>query len=582
MCGIAGIVKRFDSEVELVSNMEKMLAKLHHRGPDNKGLSSPISNIILGHTRLKIIDLDPRSNQPMVSKRGNEIVFNGEIYNHQELKTSQKRNTLSDTESLLLALEKDFDATINQLDGMFAFAYFDKELSKLRLVRDPVGIKPLYYYFKDGVFIFSSEIKAILECDFVERELDEESIYEFFKYGYILTPNTGFKYIKQVKPGHYLELDDGEITFKKYHAWKKPEKKEVAQNEFEGFLRSSLGKRLMSDVPMTTLLSGGIDSSAMAVALKSLDQKMHYSSIMSESEKYSEHIKAQRVADSTDQEITISSVPIVNFSDLEKIIYYADDLICDPALISNYLLFGEVSKRFTVSLSGDGADELFLGYHAHQATMMANNPFLNTLARFGNIITPLIERFESSESKYLFSQKIKRYNMYCRYRFPENHMLWRSPGLSDIQGENRSLEILEKHFSGEQSLESKMTSLDMQTYLEGNILKKIDRMSMAHSVENRVPFLSKEMINYSLRVPDKLKINGKNQKVLIKNYLRNKLPSEIVTQKKQGFGLMNSLSIKTFNQFISQQNLENIIKREDDFQIFTVFCFKKWLEIYNL
>ncbi len=594
MCGVGGVYNFNTADKVDISHINKMQSKLLHRGPDFQDTVEISQNNIMFHNRLSIIDLSKAANQPFISSRKSVLSFNGEIYNHEDLRlTHLKYETSSDTEVLLNGLDHSGVEFLNGIDGMYAFAYWNNDAKTLSLSRDHVGIKPLYYYLDEDKLVYASEIKSILEYSGVSRELDDDGIREYFKLGYIRCPNTGIKNIKQLFPGETIVFGEKGLISKIQR--KKIEFKVTGNDwdkEFERVLSKSTRSHLVADVPVTVFLSGGLDSTAIAESLKNSGE-YSVTTFVHNTGAFCEKDKAKLVANKLNKnlkEIELKKNEAISF---RRIAYFADDLICDPALVSNYKLFNGVSKLQKVGVSGDGADELFLGYHTYFATILANSFFLKLTYPFLAILKYVLNLISFSHSKYPLVMLIEKFLDQKDKDFPFNHLMWRSPGIEDLLIENEEIksEIIEV-----QSLKREMSELDIKTYLEGNILKKVDRMSMANSFEARVPYLSSEMISFSRALPMEHKMKFHRQKIILRRFLANKMyPKNIWKQKKMGFGVnleefirndhleFLGLSHSTLERYIDKYKLTALLAKKsknyvDYYKIYSVLMFKLWLE----
>ncbi len=590
MCGIAGVY-HFNQEYSIRhDSLVKMLEKIKHRGPDSSGIEYVNSSCAFMHSRLAIIDVTESSHQPYVTKSGSILNYNGEIYNFKELQklVSLPLERNSDTSTLAMGLcEHGIDFTKN-IDGMFAFSFWSTENNALYIARDYFGIKPLYYYKDNDKFIFASEIKAILEYPEVNKTLDQDAINEFFQLGYILDPDTGFKHIKQLKAGHCLK-----ITNEAINEYTLPESKLHSDDLFLNNLKLSIKRRLTSDVPITTLYSGGIDSSLIAQEIPSHISLSHLDLI---STNYSESQKAILHASYLDK--TIDIIQSSSDINLKNIVYYADDLIADPALVSNFLLYQEISKKYKVGIQGDGADELFWGYFTHTAVRLANFKAIRFFIPCLNFILLCLNKLPT-QNRYSLSMKITRFLKAFKQGFPYVYLLWRSPFLGNIvktsYNKKYTLNKLNK------LLPSKFQNpldIDFYTYMISNILKKVDRMSMAFGYEVRVPFLSTYVVHSANKIkPSKRSTFFKRKKYLLTLFQHKK----ILKQKKSGFGFdlvklmknedyrdfLLSSDSHVFNHFIDHEKLMLLLEKkcydyDTSYQIFTLLVFKYWLQNYNI
>jgi asparagine synthase (glutamine-hydrolysing) len=511
MCGISG----FNWEDKKLINAMKN--SISYRGPDDNGIFTD-KNISLGHNRLSIIDLSKDGHQPMSDDEGQVwIVFNGEIYNYKKIKKDltkkgYKFNSGSDTEVIINAyLEYGHDC-LSYFNGMFAFAIWDSNKKELFIARDRLGIKPLYYFEENGRFIFSSEIKAILKHD-VKREIDLNSLNSFFKYRFIANHKTMIYGIKKLLPGHFAVLKNKKLTIKKFWdvKWNIENKSEdYYVKKLDKTLFSSVKRRLMSDVPLGAFLSGGLDSSlivAMNAKLKKEAVKTftvgfgHETDEFNYAKKVSEHL-------STDHhEINLDFKTITK--KLPTIVWHMDEPNSDITMVPLYFLSEFAKKKVTVVNTGEGADEIFSGYEHFKV----GAEMFKVVPKFvkGNVYSYYYSPFKKNERQSLFQNPItneknmlRRYLFYKKQGYPKDFL-------------NRIL------------------LFDIKNELPNWQLTRVDRMTMVHGMEARVPFLDHEMVELSARMPVKYKQPNLNGKYILKKVAQKYLPRNIVHRKKQGF-----------------------------------------------
>ena len=511
MCGIVGS-NYFDIDPKILT----------HRGPDNIS-KVEFEDIKLGHTRLSIIDLDTKANQPMEFD-GVIIVFNGEIYNYKELikEHNLKMITKSDTEVLIRLYHiYEFDF-LNFLNGMFSFCIYDKKKRRFFCARDRFGKKPFYYYYKDGKFIFGSEIKAILSSLDKTPNINLEGFYEYLSFMSPIGQNTFYKNIKKLKAGYYVVLDDN-LKIKKYYDIDKIETKYFNKSrvlsDIEKTLVSSLKYRLVSDVKVASLLSGGIDSSFISALYAKMVGKIDTFSIgYDEYLHYSELDYAKVVAkhiDSNHHEIVISKIDFLET--IDKVLEATDEPFGDSATIPTYILSKYIHKSgIKVALSGEGADENFLGY---------DNYF------------KIFRHYKQKAQKKPFSlTKEWEYN----HRRLENKPIYQTLGETFTEKQKTLLlksyneKFLIKEFLTNYSPIKWVSYIDFKIWIAEVLMTKIDRASMANSLEIRAPFLDFRLVEYMLQVNDELKKGGTN-KSLLKGIANRYLPKEIINRQKKGF-----------------------------------------------
>ncbi|MBU0533653.1 MAG: asparagine synthase (glutamine-hydrolyzing) [Candidatus Omnitrophica bacterium] len=544
--------------------LEKMNDELAHRGPDDRGIylntipnyQLPITNdtfqVGLGNRRLSIIDLTEHGHQPMCNeKRDVWIVFNGEIYNFQELKKElegkgHKFKGRSDTEVILHSYEQWGVDCLQRFNGMFAFAIWDQKKKTLFIARDRVGIKPLYYYFKDGNFAFSSELKSLLKYPLFEKELNKKSLYYYLLFQYVPTPYSIFENTWKLLPGHYLILREGRgVKIKKY--WDILGKREVIRKknvqeymeEFESLLKSSIKYRLISDVPVGAFLSGGTDSSLVVASMAQLTDKVETFTIGFEEKKYNEAPYAKEIANylgTKHHELYFKEKDI--FSLIRDLPQYYDEPFGDSSSLPTYLVSRLAKEKgVKVVLSGDGGDELFCGYNRYiWMNRMQNILLLPAIIR--EKVAPLLGNIP-----YL---KLRRISQILQYKdllqmYLSVVDMWSEKELEKLLGENYSYEELPfskvyKKVNASHLLE-KLQLVDFHTYLPEDILTKVDRASMAVSLETRVPLLDHRIAEFAYSLPLDLRYRQGIRKYLLKKVLYKELPAKFFRRPKQGFGI---------------------------------------------
>lgn len=557
MCGIAGVVMNsgfsFNDDV-----LESALLLLKHRGPDYSGAYRN-GNVWLGHTRLSIIDLSSEANQPMLNTDESfAIVYNGEVYNFRDLKSRYRLDglkTSGDTEVVLELFIQHGEAILKDLNGMFAFAINDVNKNELTLVRDRLGIKPLYYYHDSNIFAFASEIRALQMLIGNKTECNISSVHEWLYYGNSLGGTTMFKEIKQVLPGHTLVFDIENFEFKLNTYWKldgkttpnKIKDGDMLAQKVSDYLEQAVNRQLISDVPVGIFLSGGIDSSAItAYASKHYDGKISTYSVGFDNVMFKdERPKAKKVAayyGTNHHELYISGTD-VQFV-VEELIDHHGVPFFDAANIPLYLMAKEVSKDIKVVLQGDGGDEVFGGYRRYHT--IRNRHFFYLAAKIGKCPVSLLP---DSFNK----QRILRYlNIYdntdlavifARLLTSEGYdntllNLFNEPFRSEIGRVNPFAQYLnvQKSFvdadPGQQ-----LSMIDLSIILPDIYLEKVDRSTMANSLEVRVPFLDHDLVDFMSTIPGYIKMPKGNKKWLLKKALRGVVPDFVLDAPKAGFGV---------------------------------------------
>lgn len=556
MCGISGYI----APEKL--NGTATLHSLHHRGPDHEGYFETYigqQQIFLGHTRLSILDLTENGNQPMFSDdRQVALVFNGEVYNFKDLckkfLPSEKFDSRTDTEVILklyLKLGLDF---IKELDGDFAIAILDQKKGKLFLVRDRVGVKPLYYYHHGSKFIFSSEIKGILAAG-VKPELNEQEILNYFVFKYSSQNKTLFKNIVRLAPAHYLEFDLAQNNFSLNRYWSLKHNDDysklsyhLAQECLEDLLSKSVQQRLISDVPIGNFLSGGLDSSIIASYLRERKDIIHYCARKSEVDlkkegTTSDHHYASMLAKDWNLSLHAADIGKGEASQelIRKTLFYSDDLIADGSQIPSYLITKEASKTSKVILSGMGADELFLGYAGHMLTLVSSQ-WMEKMP-FAGVIGNLAAKVDQGKGKFLayrrYIHKIGKYQSLPNYKYALFNIVGDFDNSCSVYRGNKEAVIseLSSYFPNEKPVFDSLLHFEMENFLVKN-LHYTDRMAMANSVECRVPFLDHKLIEFAYSIPRNYKLTSSGQfKRILKDTFRDRVPAYILKRRKAGFGM---------------------------------------------
>jgi len=559
MCGIAGFVTTTPGAGP-DAVLRRMADCIRHRGPDDRGFYWD-AHASLAHLRLSIVDL-AGGHQPMSSESGSVwITYNGEIFNHASLRPELQRaghryQTNCDTEAILHAYEQYGPACVSHFRGMFAFAVWDQPRKRLFCARDRLGIKPFYYYWDGRLFAFASEIKALLEHPSISAAFDSSLLPEYLAFGYISDERTLFNGIRKLMPGHTLTLDleDGcpKLETKRY--WDVPEFGSPEARSDQDWIREcrqrieeTVRLRLMSDVPLGMFLSGGVDSSTIAALLKRMaDGPVETFAVGYRESAFSELGYARQVADSigTDHHEVVVSMEQF-FDAMPRLIWHEDEPITWPSSVSLYFVSKLASERVKVVLTGEGSDELFAGYSRYATTLLnqrgaavygllpaglrrsirtwiGQSHMLSAALRRKLGHTPLGQG-ESLESLYID-------NFYSAFPAQEQgRLLGFEPGGSAYRGF-----LSYWNARPDSSMLQRMLYADQKTYLV-ELLMKQDQMSMATSIESRVPLLDHQLVEFAARVPPGLKIHGRTSKYILKRAVEDLLPPEIVHRKKEGF-----------------------------------------------
>ncbi len=533
-----------------------MVQTLIHRGPDQQGVFC--SDLFsFGATRLKIIDLES-GNQPILENDGEwGIVFNGEIYNHLELraeleKLGHKFVSHSDTETVLKAFLQWDTGCFARLTGMFAFAVWNLPQKRMVLVRDRMGIKPLYFVQKDEDVYFGSELKAILIHPEIDRTLSRDALDCYLALNYIPAPWTLIDGILKVPPGTWMEWRNGQFTTDAY--WKLPYGQirdislEDAKSQLDSLLEQSIREHLLSDVPLGVWLSGGIDStSILHYAAKASSSRLKTFSISFNGRSFDEsnYIRSAVQEYGTDHDELDLSPSVDLTSAIEEFAYYSDEPSADAGSLPVWFLSKLCKKKTTVALSGEGADELFGGYLTYRADRIARH-LRHVPSAAVSMGLSLLRHWPVSDDKIAFEYKVKRLfegSLMCAAR---SHVYWNGtfaePEYAAIVSEPLP-HALDKVLGQMADLPATTDDLapflwlDQKYYLADDILVKSDRMSMAHSVEVRPPFLDHRIVEFAATLPASLKIRGSRQKIVLKELMKGKLPSAIVNRPKIGFDI---------------------------------------------
>lgn len=536
MCSINGF--NFKDE-RLILRMDQSTC---HRGPDGSGIFLD-EGISLGHDRLSIIDLSDQAGQPMTNGRF-AIVFNGEIYNFKELKNELEGSYLfktgSDTEVILAGYQKWGNDCVKKFNGIFAFAIWDKEEKELFLARDPLGVKPLYYSHDGDRFIFSSEIKAILEHD-IPRKLNREAFNHYLRVLYVPEPLTMFEGVYKFPPASFGVFRNGKLDIQRYwdsaHGeYLKGSKKEIAE-DLRGQVQQAVERQLVSDRPLGIYLSGGIDSTVVLDSVRKVRGEIDTFSVgfelsgEEESEKFNADFDlARRTAlhyGARHHEVLVSSKDVANF--FEKIVWHLDEPISNPTAVAMMKLSEFAKQKVDVVLGGDGGDELFGGYERYRLSLLASyyqripsalRGVLNAKERFKKLNTPPgIERFalfmfqKDGILKRVINERILGIQISKDF-FNDNYLLARPSG---------------------QSFEELFMETDRKSWLVDYALMLSDKMTMAYGLEQRVPLLDKELVEFAAKIPLRYKVSPFNTKIILKEAFKGEIPDFLFGQPKRGW-----------------------------------------------
>jgi len=571
MCGIIGF--------NFKSNNEKIFTVTSHRGPDNTS-KLETGNFTLGHNRLSIVDHNESSNQPFVSScERYTIVFNGEVYNHKEIKEKIKEKydfkTSSDTEAILYAYIEYGEKCLDEFRGMFAFAIYDKQEDKLFCARDRLGIKPFIYYTKDGKFIFGSEIKVILEVLESKPDINQEAILQYLHYLYIPYPNTIFQDIMKLPPAHTLTFQNGKCEIKKY--WDVEDYKNLNLDMKESDIITSLDElldesvkmRMIADVELGSFLSGGIDSSMILhyINKHSTKQINTYTLGFEGASKYDETSDAKIMSDYFNTNHTEIIINPNAAELLSKMVSHFDEPFGNPTSLLIHELTKETKKLATVALAGDGGDEIFGGYPRYEAILIANKlkKVPKSLFKIASTFTNLIPESSSGNHKL---RRIKTFVNSMSKHEDEMYEDWigyfSDNELHKLFKEYKSYKHVVKDTWNNQKYTDgilKSSIVDLKTFLPNNLLSYGDAMSMANSFEVRFPLIDHKVIEFMTSIDTKYRIKDGKTKYLMKKILEGQIPENIINKPKLGLnppmGIWLEKDLKNFiDDYLSKESIE--------------------------
>ncbi len=547
MCGICGFVSK--NRITL-DDLKKMNDTMYHRGPDDSGeeiyaMKNGYS-VGLAQRRLSILDLSPLGHQPMHSGNGRvSIVYNGEIYNYQELKeelSDYAFQSTCDTEVILAAYLKWGIACVEKLNGMFAIAIFDRETQQFFLVRDRMGKKPLYYWYENHNLVFASELKPIMECPGFERKINKDILGRFMYQHYINGPDSIFENVFKVEPGGIIRFEMGELTGWKYWELKKvyhnkkgtgPKDYKEAKEELKRLLEKAVRQRMIADVPLGTFLSGGFDSSLITAVAQSVSKEpVKTFSIGFHEKKYNEAEYASAVSRHLGTQHTQEYIGENEmFRLVNSIPQYYDEPFADSSQIATMLVAELAKKDVTVVLSGDGGDEFFCGYNVYTKVEQAQR-----LDKLGAIAHQL-GKLGNLEAHYPFKVRMisQNRNKNAKTQFIASNNIKIAQKMVTHQGltcyYDTELEYQESNWQERRML------LDMDTYLPGDILCKVDRAAMKYSLETRCPILDTEVMEFAFSIPHEFKYQNGVKKRILKDLAYDYIPRELLDRPKVGFGV---------------------------------------------
>jgi len=539
----------------------KMAGQLVHRGPDQEGIFC-CDGMSLAHRRLSIIDLSENGRQPMFNEDQSVcLVFNGEIYNFQELRRELQQKghvftSRSDSEVILHAYEEYGIDSVHRLRGMFAYGLYDLNRKKLFLVRDRVGIKPLYYSFTGGKLIFASEIKAILQHPSVERRVNYQALYDYLGFEFVPAPETMFSGIYKLPAGHLLVHEDGSIQVREY--WDLHFKPREAAPSFaeaverqKALLDEAVSSHLVSDVPLGVFLSGGLDSSCIvALMRKHINGPLRTFTIGYKDKSFSELDYAEIVARHCGTEHQVLMLDDLSPAYVEKVLWHLDEPMTDLSTVPLYLLCKEAREHVTVCLSGEGADESYAGYDRFKASRIDNWFRLLPAAVRRHLIGRLAAGLPDQPQKKGMVNMLKRFVEGANLDPSGSHLRWQY-FLNEGLEQNLFSEMMKgritrdpfrqvRDYAGKCDAEDQVNReiyLDMRFMMTDSVLMKVDRMSMASSLEIRVPLLDHVLVEFLAALPGDWKLKGMQTKHIFRAALADLLPDSVVNRGKQGYSL---------------------------------------------
>ena len=600
MCGIAGFIGKDKNKKKILKNM---CDRIKHRGPDAQGYYVK-GDVALGQRRLSIIDIEG-GKQPMFSKDEKlVVVFNGEIYNYQELKSELSDypfQTNSDTEVLLYGYKEWGSELPKHLRGMFAFALYDIENKTLFCARDPFGIKPFYYYQNEGDFMFASEIKAFLDHPKFKKEFNESILAPYLSFSFTPTTETFFKGVKRLDAGYSLTYKDGEMKLNRYFELNFDIKKEDYDKTVDNIskvMTDSVNHHMISDVEVGSFLSSGIDSSyIVSLAKPDKTYTVGYDIPRYDETNYAKDLTEKLGIRNINKKITKEEYMKI----LPKIMYHMEEPASDPAVVALYFVANIASKDVKVVLSGEGADEFFGGYNYYReevdCAFYNKIPFFirHAISKFFSLFPPvrginfLVRRGEKLEDSYIGVNKIWSEK-------EARKILKNKPVL-----ENRDItKPIYDEFKDKSNI-VKMQAIDINFWLMKDILQKADRMTMANSLEGRVPFVDTEVFKVASSLPIEYKVTKENTKVALRDAAKKVIPNESYKKKKLGFPvpirdwikeddvykeLKRELNSKVAKKFFNTEILLKMLdehkngKKDNYRKVWTVYSFLKWYDVF--
>jgi asparagine synthase (glutamine-hydrolysing) len=615
MCGICGVAGGDPAAGRDL--VHRMCSAMVHRGPDDEG-SVHLDGVTLGMRRLSIIDLEG-GHQPMHNEDSTVwVVQNGEIYNHLELRklliaAGHSFNTQSDTEVLVHGYEEWGGEMVERLNGMFAFALLDRRRGSVLLARDRMGIKPLHYAIDGDRLVFASELKALLRDPKLRKGIDPVALDDYLAYEFVPSPSSIVRGISKLQPGHTLTWSLAESSHKLRRYWSPQlnldggdDRRSIEDecDHLRSVLRESVRKELISDVPLGVFLSGGIDSSAVAAMMTQLGGEVKSFSVGFADRSFDESAHARLVAKhlgTEHHELTLEPGALLDL--VPRLPDLLDEPLGDASIIPTFLLSQFTRRHVKVALGGDGGDELFAGYPTLQAHRMAGYYMKAPRVLREGLVEPVVRHLPVSRGNLSFDFRAKRFVSGAAYPTAERHQRW----MGSFDREERAALLARDVQHGDREVAdgdalNQVLLLDMRLYLENDILVKLDRASMAASLEGRVPLLNNDFVEYATHLPLNMKLRGLRSKFLFRRALRGVLPDSILNRPKKGFGIPVAHWFRgpLKEQMLSVLSPERIVRegffdaravkrliddhlegrRDNRKQLWTLFAFELWHEGY--
>ena len=602
MCGFVGFISKDQNKKKIIKDMADIIV---HRGPDSDGYYVN-DNVALGFRRLSIIDLDGGSQPILNEKQDKVIVFNGEIYNYKEIKEDllekgHKFSTESDTEVILHGYEEYKEKVLDKLRGMFAFVIYDIKNNSIFGARDFYGIKPMYYYKDKNSFMFGSEIKSFLGHPGFKKELNRDMLKQYLTFQYSVGEDTFFKNVYKLRPGHYFKYKDGNLKIKKYYEIDLTSDNSKSLDEWKDIIRKELNESIkyhkVSDVEVGSFLSSGVDSSIIAT-LSNVDKTF---TVGYDNKKYSEIDYAKDLSEKIGvKNISKKITKEEYFDKFSMIQYYMDEPLADPSAAALYFVANTASKHVKVALSGEGADEIFGGYNIY------HEPYsVSWYYKIPYFIRRGIGIFVYPFRNYTGFNFLIRRSKKLEDRYVGNAFIFDprdSMKILNYKASKKDFRTLTKtYYDKAKNLDDvgKMQYIDFNFWLIGDILLKADKMSMANSLEVRVPFLDKVLINNVIGIPSEYKIVGNETKYAFRQVCKETLEDKVANKKKLGFPVPIREWIKeedTYNEiyklfsessgFFKVDRILKLLKdhkngkRDNSRKIWTIYTFLIWYQEY--